>query len=60
MESELQQRLAEKQIQFCFNPPASLHFGGAWERKIQSNKKSLQVVIGAQILQEEVLLTLLF
>ncbi|KAE8295207.1 Extracellular calcium-sensing receptor [Larimichthys crocea] len=59
MESQLQERLVGKQIKFCFNPPASPHFGGVWEREIQSVKKSLQVVIGAQVLQEEVLLTLL-
>lgn len=57
MESELQQRLAKKQIKFCFKPPASVHFGGAWEGEIQSDEKSLQVVIGAQVLLEEVLLT---
>ncbi|KAI3351108.1 hypothetical protein L3Q82_005676 [Scortum barcoo] len=59
MESQLQERLAERQIKFCFNPPASSHVGGVWEHEIQSVKKSLQVVIGAQVLQEEVLLTLL-
>nr|XP_061832460.1 uncharacterized protein LOC133616862 [Nerophis lumbriciformis] len=59
MDSQLQERLAEKQIKFRLNPPASPHFGGVWEREIQSVKKSLQVVIGAQVLQAEVLLTLL-
>lgn len=58
MESELQEQLAGKKIKFCFNPPASPHFGGVWERDIQSVNKSLQVVIGAQVLQEEVLLAL--
>lgn len=59
MEPQLQERLTENQIKFRLNPPASPHFGGVWEREIQSVKKSLQVVIGAQVLQEEVLLTLL-
>ncbi|KAL3049857.1 hypothetical protein OYC64_012009 [Pagothenia borchgrevinki] len=59
MMPQLQEELAKKQIKFRFNPPASPHFGGAWEGEIQSVKKALQVVIGTQSLQGEVLLTLL-
>ena len=59
MEPQLQEGLAKQRIKFKFNPPAAPHFGGAWEREIQSVKKALQVVIGAQSLQEEVLLTVL-
>ena len=55
MMPQLQEELAKKQI----NPPASPHFGGAWEHEIQSVKKALQVVIGAQSLHGEVLLTFL-
>ena len=47
MEPQLQERLAKQRIKFKFNPPAAPHFGGAWEREIQSVKKALQVVIGA-------------
>lgn len=59
MGPELQERLAENQIQFQFNPPAAPHFGGAWEREIQSVKRALQVVIGTQPLHDDVLLTFL-
>lgn len=59
MMPQLQEELAKKQIKFHFNPPASPHFGGAWERDIQSVKKALQVVIGTLSLQGEVLLTFL-
>lgn len=59
MMPQLQEELAKKQIKFHFNPPASPHFGSAWEREIQSVKKALQVVIGALSLQREVLLTFL-
>lgn len=51
--------LAGNQIQFQFNPPATPHFGGAWEREVQSVKRALQVVTGAQPLHEDILLTLL-
>lgn len=59
MVPDLQERLAKNQIKFQFNPPAAPHFGGAWEREIQSVKKALQVVVGQQSLHEDVLLTLL-
>lgn len=59
MAPELQQRLSKNQIKFQFNPPAAPHFGGTWEREIQSVKKALQVVVGTQSLQEDILLTLL-
>ncbi|XP_034536205.1 uncharacterized protein LOC117810467 [Notolabrus celidotus] len=59
MEPQLQDRLAQKRIKFKLNPPAAPHFGGVWEREIRSVKQALQVVIGTQALQEEVLLTLL-
>ena len=58
MEPQLQERLAKQRIKFKFNPPGAPHFGCAWEREIQSVKKALQVVIGAQSLQAEVLLSL--
>ena len=59
MVPDLQERLAKNQIKFQFNPPAAPHFGGAWEREIQSVKKALQVVVGKQSLHEDILLTLL-
>lgn len=52
-------RLAENQIQCKFYPSAAPHFGGLWEREIQSVKKTLQVVIDTQPLHEDILLTLL-
>ncbi|TWW59233.1 hypothetical protein D4764_06G0007630 [Takifugu flavidus] len=59
MEPQLQKSSASHQIIFRFNPPASPHFGGIWEREIRSVKRALQVVIGAQAVPEDVLLTVL-
>ncbi|TWW77362.1 hypothetical protein D4764_12G0007520 [Takifugu flavidus] len=59
IEPQLQKSSASHQIIFRFNPPASPHFGGIWEREIRSVKRALQVVIGAQAVPEDVLLTVL-
>ncbi|XP_049330100.1 uncharacterized protein LOC111189521 [Astyanax mexicanus] len=59
MEPQLRKSLEERQISFRFNPPGSPHFGGIWEREIRSVKRALQVVVGAQVVSEDVLLTVL-
>nr|XP_054592608.1 uncharacterized protein LOC107395320 [Nothobranchius furzeri]XP_054592609.1 uncharacterized protein LOC107395320 [Nothobranchius furzeri] len=59
MEPDLKQQLATQAINFCFNPPHSPHFGGAWEREIRAVKSALQVVLKDQVVAEEVLLTAL-
>lgn len=48
---DLQTQLGPQQIWWRFNPP---HFGGCWEREIQSVKQALQVILGAQSVMEEV------
>lgn len=56
---DLQRILAKQKISFRFNPPASPHFGGVWEREIRSVKTALYTTVGAQPVTEEVLRTVL-
>lgn len=46
----LQEQLARQQIKFCFNSPATPHFGGVWEREVCSVKSALYTCVGAQVL----------
>lgn len=56
-ESQIADFLCQKQIQWHFNPPASPHFDGIWERLVQSCKKALKVVLHGQVVTDEVLET---
>lgn len=59
MEYDLQTKLGLYQIIFRFNPSNTPHFGGIWEREIQSVKSALVISIGHQPLSEDVLSTVL-
>ncbi|XP_074653617.1 uncharacterized protein LOC141907774 [Tubulanus polymorphus] len=48
---------SQDHIQWYFNPPAASHMGGVWERLVQSVKRNLKVVLGKQIVTDEVLHT---
>lgn len=57
------QHIAEKftssETTFIFNPPASPHMGGAWERMVKSVKTSLYAVMPNRTPSEELLRCLL-
>lgn len=55
----LQGEALAKGIEWRFNPPASPHMGGAWERLIRSVKNALHATLKERAPSEEVLHTLL-
>ena len=54
----VQNFLADRQIQWRFNPPNSPHFGGLWEAAVKSFKRHLVRVMGTELLTLEHLNTL--
>ena len=47
-QSKIFSSLAQRGIEWRFNPPAALHFGGSWERLVQSAKRALERVLYQQ------------
>ena len=51
--------LAPQMIQWHFNPAASPHMGGVWERMVQCVKRPLYVILKNRVVPQEVLMTTL-
>jgi len=49
--------LARREVDWQFNPPAAPHFGGSWERLVQSAKRALQYILHLRPLTDEILST---
>ena len=48
---------SQQEIKWIFNPPATAHMGGVWERLVRSVKKILSVLLSEQVVGDESLLT---
>ncbi|XP_033314642.1 uncharacterized protein LOC117213402 [Bombus bifarius] len=57
-QDRVQNFLADRQIQWRFNPPNSPHFGGLWEAAVKAFKRHLIRVVGTELLTFEHLNTL--
>ena len=58
-QDQVHQFLLQKSIKWTFNPPASSHFGGVWERCIRTVRKVLNALLKEQVLNDEGLTTLM-
>ena len=56
-QDKIKSYLAQKRIIWKINPPGTPHFGGIWERLVQSCKKLMIAILDSRSLAEEVLST---
>ena len=57
-EEHIQRELSQRVCQWKFQTPKASHASGAWERLIRSVRTALRAIIGANLVEEEVLATL--
>ena len=57
VKAKIESDLAQKKIVWKFNPPGAPHFGGIWERLVQSCKKVMIAILDNRSLTEEALST---
>ena len=55
--AKIESDLAPKKIIWKFNPPGAAHFGGIWERLLQSCKKVMIAILDNRSLTDEALST---
>ena len=56
-QNQVADAMTQEDIDWRFNPPASPHFGGVWERVVRSAKRALVAIIGQNTVTDEMLLT---
>lgn len=55
---QISNHLLQKEIEWVFNPPASSHMGGVWERQIRTVRSILVSLSNQQAFDDETLMTL--
>lgn len=55
--SHLREEMKRRSINWRFSPPSAPHFGGAWERLVQSSKGALRAILQDRAVSDEVLIT---
>ena len=53
----IQSKLECEHIQWIFSPPHGPHFGGVWERLVQSCKRAMKITIANRLVNDQVLST---
>ena len=56
-QEKIKQKIANKGVQWSFNPPAAPHFGGAHEIMVKAAKKSIKNILGNADINDEELMT---
>ena len=58
-QTQIDDFLRKRDVQWIFNPPSASHMGGAWERQIRTVRSVLKGLLPLQVLDEEALTTLM-
>jgi ribonuclease HI/transposase InsO family protein len=58
--TDLQAKIACQNVKWQFSPPNAPHFGGAWERLVQSSKRLLRASVGNQLVNDRTLRTVIY
>ena len=56
-QSEIGSKMAARHVSWIFNPPSAPHFGGVWERLVQSAKRALRATLTNRTVTDEILVT---
>ena len=54
-QEDIQIYAALNDIEWHFSPPHGPHFGGVWERLVQSSKRAMRIVLGNQLVTDKIL-----